>query len=180
MGDTTQLPIPANWPFQQHVAPQMPPQMPPQMLPPNGPQLPGPADSSWGGLRAVHPPESHQTTESHIWQPQQLPQGPLPVQENFLPQYYPNITQKTRHVKAAGGGKISNHKKKNEAAAAKKEKEAASAKKKKEAAAAKNKKEAAAAKKKKEAAAAKKKKEAAAAKKKKEAAAAKKKTNVKK
>ena len=72
------------------------------------------------------------------------------------------------------GGKISNHKKKKEAAAAKKKKEAAAAKKKKEAAAAKKKKEAAAAKKKKEAAVAKKKKEAAAAKKKKEAAAAKK------
>ena len=72
------------------------------------------------------------------------------------------------------GGKISNHKKKKEAAAAKKKKEAAAAKKKKEAAAAKKKKEAAAAKKKKEAAVAKKKKEAVAAKKKKEAAAAKK------
>ena len=55
------------------------------------------------------------------------------------------------------GGKISNHKKKKDAAAAKK-KEAAAAKKKKEAVAAKKKKEAAAAKKKKEAAAAKKKK----------------------
>jgi hypothetical protein len=65
------------------------------------------------------------------------------------------------------GGKISNHKKKKDAAAAKKKKDAAAAKKKKEAVAAKKKKEAAAAKKKKEAAAAKKKKEAAAAKKKK-------------
>ena len=54
------------------------------------------------------------------------------------------------------GGKISNDKKKKEAAAAKKKKEAAAAKKKKEAAAAKKKKEAVAAKKKKEAAAAKK------------------------
>ena len=54
------------------------------------------------------------------------------------------------------GGKISNHKKKKDAAAAKKKKEAAAAKKKKEAVAAKKKKEAAAAKKKKEAAAAKK------------------------
>jgi hypothetical protein len=56
------------------------------------------------------------------------------------------------------GGKISNHKKKKDAAAAKKKKDAAASKKKKEAAAAKKKKEAAAAKKKKEAAAAKKKK----------------------
>ena len=114
---------------------------------------PGPRTPRGGGLRAAHPHDPYQTIAPHILQPQQLPQGPLPVQENIPQQNHNSIsfnTLPTRVVNAASGGKISNHKKKKEAAAAKKKKEAAAAKKKKETAAAKKEKEAAAAKKKKE------------------------------
>ena len=114
-----------------------------------------------------------------MMQQQQPMMEPQPMAQQPAMQYVEQPMTPQYGVFPRKGGKISNDKKKKEAAAAKKKKEAAAAKKKKEAAAAKKKKEAAA--KKKKDAAAKKKKEAAAkkkkdaaAKKKKEAAAAKK------
>ena len=134
---------------------------------------------------------------SHMQSPSQMQQGTMPAAPPLQMRHQPQFNQQQQHhqqqqlqqmlqqqqqqqqmqqmqqqqkgwvVGHRVGGKISNHKKKKDAAAAKKKKDAAAAKKKKDAAAAKKKKEAAAAKKKKEAAAAKKKKEAAAAKKKK-------------